>query len=155
VPATLAFPATSARLANMNKLFAALLLSIVAAVGCHQEAAPSASKAIVELASVTVEQLDTMVAAKQCIAVDANSVDTRRRMGVVPGALLLSDPQQFTMAELPGDKTQSMVFYCGGEMCKASHQAAQKAIAAGYSNVKIMSAGIAGWTTAGKKVTMM
>jgi rhodanese-related sulfurtransferase len=75
-------------------------------------------------------------------------------MGIIPGAVLISDAQTFSATELPADKSQGLVFYCGGEMCKASHVAAQRAMAEGYSNVKIMSAGIAGWASAGKKVTM-
>jgi rhodanese-related sulfurtransferase len=34
----------------------------------------------------------------------------------------------------------------------ASHEAARRAVAAGYTDVSVMSAGITGWRTAGKPV---
>jgi rhodanese-related sulfurtransferase len=138
-----------------------LTFSVVAVssmVSCKKDAATDRSAADVKqsavaFASITVDDLETMVASKAGLAVDANSQDTRKRMGIVPGALLLTDAQNFQVSELPSDKQQTLVFYCGGERCKASHQAAERALAAGYSNVKVMSAGIAGWVSAGKQVT--
>ena len=46
---------------------------------------------------------------------------------------------------LPKNKKSRIIFYCMNEMCSASHQAAETAVKAGYSNVARMSAGIAGW----------
>ena len=46
---------------------------------------------------------------------------------------------------LPQDKDAPLVFYCGGHACKLSHKSAKKAIALGYSNVKVFSAGYPGW----------
>jgi hypothetical protein len=33
-------------------------------------------------------------------------------MGVVPGAILISDVDNFATSELPADKTAKLVFYC-------------------------------------------
>ena len=72
-------------------------------------------------------------------------------MGTLPGAVLLSDSETFKLSELPPDKSKALVFYCGNTQCGASHEAAEKAITAGYTNVKVMPDGIAGWVKAGKK----
>jgi len=51
---------------------------------------------------------------------------------------------------LPEAKADKLVFYCGGTQCRASDKAAQRAAAAGYSNVSVMRAGIRGWKDAGQ-----
>ena len=82
---------------------------------------------------------------------DANSDDTRRRFGVIPGAVLLSSYRDYdAAAELPADKGDRLVFYCHSEMCSAAGDAARRAIAAGYRNVWVMAPGIKGWADAGR-----
>jgi rhodanese-related sulfurtransferase len=76
-------------------------------------------------------------------------------MGTLPGAVLLTDSDTFTISELPTDKTKTLVFYCANTQCGASHTAAEKALTAGYTSVKVMPDGIAGWVKAGKKVTTL
>jgi rhodanese-related sulfurtransferase len=105
----------------------------------------------VALASVSVDELDQMLAGGDCQAVDANGNETRRRMGVIPGAVLLTDAD--SIDKLPSDKTKSLVFYCANPACGASHHAARKAITAGYTHVKVLPEGIAGWVKAGKKTS--
>ncbi|HPH70587.1 MAG TPA: rhodanese-like domain-containing protein [Kofleriaceae bacterium] len=137
-----------------NVLMVALLATAGASssVGCKKENAAPAAKAEAPLTSMSVTDLEASIARGDCIPVDANSDATRKRMGLVPGAVKLSDSETFAASELPADKSKSLVFYCGGEQCNASHVAARRAMAIGYANVKIMSAGISGWVEAGKKV---
>jgi rhodanese-related sulfurtransferase len=47
--------------------------------------------------------------------------------------------------QLPEDKSKLLVFYCGGYKCKLSHKSAAKAIAMGYTNVKVFAAGYPAW----------
>jgi rhodanese-related sulfurtransferase len=101
-----------------------------------------------QIAAVSVDELDRMLAGNDCVAVDANGDTTRRRMGVIPGAVLLADD---SLARLPPDKSKRLVFYCANEACRSSHEAATRAFLAGYTDVKVMPAGIAGWVRAGKK----
>ena len=101
--------------------------------------------------TVTVDQLDTSLAKNESQPVDANGELTRKKMGIIPGAVLLTDSDSFKVAELPADKAKPLVFYCANTACGASHHAAEKAITAGYTNVKVLPAGIAGWVAAGKK----
>ena len=129
-----------------------LLLITVAtlAIACSKKDATSGSDT--KVPEVTIEQLDAMLAKKECVAVDANGDGTRKKMGVVPGAILLTDSDTFKDSELGTDKTKGLVFYCASTTCGASHKAAEKALTAGYTNVKVLPEGIAGWVKANKTV---
>jgi rhodanese-related sulfurtransferase len=130
----------------------------LAAAGCSRDrdggvagSAGSSRSTASTISPVTVDDLDRMLASHACQAVDANGDATRRRMGVIPGAVLLRDMD--AVDQLPPDKTASLVFYCANTACGASHQAADAAIAAGYTHVKVLPEGIAGWVKAGKATT--
>jgi len=101
--------------------------------------------------SVTIDQAAQQIAAGKAQAVDANGEATRKHMGVVPGAVLLSDSENYQLSELPKDKDTPLVFYCANTACSASHEAAEKAVTAGYQHVEVMRDGIAGWVKAGNK----
>jgi rhodanese-related sulfurtransferase len=139
----------------------ALALSFALAVACKRESSSPgrASDTVVTrpavkpeepIAEISVDDLEGQLAASACQAVDANGDLTRKRVGTIPGAVLLSDYEAFAMSELPADKNRGLVFYCANEYCSASHEAAKRARFAGYTNVKILPAGIAGWVKAGK-----
>ena len=69
--------------------------------------------------------------------------------GHIPTAISIPDMQFDKMtAELPQDKDRLLVFYCGGYKCKLSHKSAKKAIALGYTKVKVFAAGYPAWKTA-------
>ena len=127
-----------------------LLVALAASAGCAKakddRAAADHASAVAE---VSVDQVDRMLADHACQPVDANGAPLRQRMGVLPGAVLLSDMD--AIGELPSDKAKPLVFYCANTACSASHYAAEKAIAAGYTHVQVMPEGIAGWVKAGKK----
>ena len=125
---------------SLVRSLAFVALTITAACSRNQNSA---------IPAVTVDQLDRMLAGHECRAVDANGDATRRHMGVIPGAVLLRDMD--AVDQLPADKTTGLVFYCANTACGASHQAAERALTAGYTNVKGMPAGIAGWVSTGKK----
>ena len=134
-----------------------LMLAIAAAgAGCskssdknHESATPLEAG---KLNFISVDDVDAHIAKGTAQAVDANGTDTRKHEGVVPGAVLLTDSESYALTELPTDKAKELVFYCANTHCGASHYAAEKAIASGYTNVKVMPEGIAGWVKAGKKV---
>jgi rhodanese-related sulfurtransferase len=82
---------------------------------------------------------------------DANVPETRAKFGVIPGAQLLSSDDDYNVAAtLPASKSAPLVFYCANTHCMASHQAARRAVGAGYTNVSVMADGIAGWKSAGQ-----
>ncbi len=135
----------------MRTLLLAAVLAIGAGAACSKSADKSAEQQT-KVPLVTIDELDQKLAAGECVAVDANGTGTRKKMGIVPGAVLLSDSEAFSLSELPADKAKELVFYCGSTQCGASHEAAGRARFAGYTNVKVMNEGIAGWVKAGKKV---
>lgn len=129
-------------------------MGLAALTGCSKkEGEPSSDHAASKVATVTVDQLETMLAKNECEPVDANGEQTRKKMGVIPGARLLTDSDSFNVSELPANKDKPLVFYCANTSCGASHDAAEKALTAGYTNVKVLPDGIAGWVKAGKKTT--
>jgi len=65
----------------------------------------------------------------------------------VPGASNL-DPAAYEDSELPPDKNAVLVFYCSNPLCRKAPNAARRAKNLGYTNVKVMSAGISGWLAA-------
>jgi rhodanese-related sulfurtransferase len=133
----------------MRTLLVVSLLALATTAGCSRPRDEVVTQAP-EVAAVSVDQLDRMLAEHRCQAVDANGDLTRQKMGVIPGAVLLADD---SIANLPADKSKGLVFYCANTACGASHEAASKAILAGYSNVKVLPDGIAGWVKAGKHTT--
>ena len=134
-------------------LASALALSLLGSfAGCSKSSKDTDETAMeAKVPTVTVDELDTQLAKSEAQPVDANGAGTRRKMGVIPGAVLLTDSDDFKASELPPDKTKPLVFYCANTSCGASHHAAAKAITAGYTNVKVLPEGIAGWVKAGKK----
>jgi rhodanese-related sulfurtransferase len=133
-------------------LLAAIALAPAACSKKASDAPAKQAEQVQQIATVSVDQLDTLVANKECVPVDANGEQTRKKMGVIPGAVLLTDSDTFSVSELPPDKAKPLVFYCANNACGASDAAAHKAIVAGYTNVKVLPDGIAGWVKAGKKV---
>ncbi len=143
----------------MRSLLLATLLALLGTAGCSKpssgsgEAAQGARGAAI--ATISVEELEARLARGECRAVDANGDATRKRLGVIPGAVLLSDYETFLLRELPADRSKGLVFYCANEHCGASEEAAARAITAGYTDVKVLPAGIAGWAKAGKQTAKL
>ena len=53
-----------------------------------------------------------------------------------------------------GDKNRPLVFFCVDSQCWLSHNAALRAISAGYTNVMWYRGGVAAWQQAGLRMTM-
>ena len=133
----------------MRTLFLAAALALATtAAGCSKKAPETTTE--VNVPSVSIDELDASLAKAAAVPVDANGERTRKKMGVIPGAVLLTE-DNWTISELPADKSKPLVFYCANTHCDASHEAAAKAMTAGYTNVKVLPDGIAGWVKAGKK----
>ena len=100
----------------MRNALLAAGLSLAAVAGCSKsdKAAPPAANAKAEeaLATMTVDDVDHALAAKQAVPVDCNGDRTRKKMGVLPGAIVVSDEETFAASELPADKATKLVFYC-------------------------------------------
>jgi rhodanese-related sulfurtransferase len=124
---------------------------VAAAEETSEEATEEEEAPIPEL---EVTEVATLLENGGCVAVDANNPRTRERFGTIPGATLLTSSGRYDpAAELPDDQATTLIFYCSNDDCRASDGAAGRARQAGYTDVNVMRAGIAGWVDAGKDTT--
>jgi rhodanese-related sulfurtransferase len=80
------------------------------------------------------------------VVVDSRPKKPKYDKGHLPGAISIPDTQFDKFKDqLPEDKSKLLVFYCGGLQCKLSHKSAAKAIAMGYTNVKVFATGYPSW----------
>ena len=119
--------------------------------GSQATACPKGEAKNTEVASVSVDDAAKLHKKGEIIMVDANGDDTRKKLGVVPGAKLLTSYDKFAASELGVKKSDTLVFYCYNKMCSAAPRAAEVARAKGYKS-KVMHAGIVGWKKAGHAV---
>jgi rhodanese-related sulfurtransferase len=135
----------------MKKTFLAALLTVGLAVPAQVRADESSksAKAVVaesDLKMISLPELKSLQKEGKVTVLDANDSETRTKYGIIPGAKLLSSSHAYDIAkELPASKDQKLVFYCANPQCMASHDAAKRAMAAGYKDVSVLPAGIMGW----------
>lgn len=98
----------------MRELIITAVVGLAAFSGCAKDKDASGETKHDDLPTVTVDDVEAGLAANTLTAVDCNGEKTRRNVGIVPGAVLISDEEAFTAAELPADKTRKLVFYCSG-----------------------------------------
>lgn len=103
----------------MRTLMFGIALSLAAVSGCNSDKAAgdksadkAADKAKDEFPAMTMDEVQKGIDAKQLTAVDCNGDRTRKKLGVLPGAISVSDEESFAASELPADKTTKLVFYC-------------------------------------------
>ena len=104
-----------------------------------------------EFPDVSVKEVQKLSESKKAVIIDVNGSDSYKK-GRVPGALNFEEIKGDMAKALPADKNTPIIAYCGGPKCSAYQAAATKAKELGYTNVKHMSAGIAGWKEAGMKL---
>lgn len=106
--------------------------------------------AIESIKEVSIKEVQQYVQTKPAnvVILDANNEDARKSAGTIPGAILLSSYNKYSLSELPKDKNSTLVFYCYNSYCQASHAAAERALTAGYKNATVLKAGIDGWNKA-------
>ena len=100
----------------MRTLIFGIALSLAAVSGCNSDKAAagdkSGEKAKAEFPAMTMDDVQKGIDAKQLTAVDCNGERTRKKLGVLPGAIAVSDEESFAASELPADKASKLVFYC-------------------------------------------
>jgi rhodanese-related sulfurtransferase len=99
------------------------------------------------LRSISPHDLQQALGRGTVTVVDVNSPGSWKEAHV-PGALNL-DPLAYSAADLPADYQPLLVFYCSNPLCRKAPNAALRAEKLGYENVRVMSAGIKGWLSAG------
>jgi hypothetical protein len=96
----------------MRQLLFAVAISLAALAGCSKSDKSDSAEVGADLPKMTVDEVDAAITAKQAQAVDCNHENTRKKSGVVPGAILVTDDENYAASELPADKTTKLVFYC-------------------------------------------
>ncbi len=101
-------------------------------------------------ASVSADYMKKQIDDKaDMVIVDARPKRMKYDKGHLPGAISIPDSEFDKLKlQLPGDKKTPLIFYCGGYKCKLSHKSAAKAMALGYTDVKVFSAGYPAWKEA-------
>jgi rhodanese-related sulfurtransferase len=98
------------------------------------------------LKTISPGDLKQLLQKQGVTVVDVNSPQSWAEAHV-PGAVNL-DPANYVASDLPEDKNASLVFYCSNPFCRKAPNAAKRAKQMGYSNVKVMAAGMSGWLSA-------
>jgi rhodanese-related sulfurtransferase len=98
------------------------------------------------LKSIAPRELHACLKGDTPLVVDLNAPHSWLKARV-PGALNLMP--DFDAGALPAERSTPLVFYCSNPLCRKAPNAARRAQKLGYSDVRVMSAGISGWLGAG------
>ena len=103
-----------------------------------------------EFPDISITDLKSAIEGKKVTVIDVNGSDSYKK-GHIPTAINYDAAKDSLASALPKEKDALVVAYCGGPKCQAYQAAAKAAKQLGYTNVKHLSAGIAGWKEAGQK----
>lgn len=98
------------------------------------------------LTTISPEELLGLVERRDVTAIDVNSRSSWDRAHV-PGARTL-DHANYHSGDLPASLDAPIVFYCSGPLCRKAPLAARRAKGFGYTDIRVMPAGITGWIAA-------
>ena len=96
--------------------------------------------------TISPVELLALVERRAVTAIDVNARACWLRAHV-PGALTL-DHANYQACDLPTSLDSAIVFYCSNPLCRKAPLAARRAKGFGYTDVRVMSAGISGWMAA-------
>jgi len=96
----------------MRTVLLCAVLGCAAITGCQKNKAKSAETATDNLPTMTPDEVEQALAKNEAKAIDCNGDRTRKKHGVLPGAILISDEETYAASELPADKTLKLIFYC-------------------------------------------
>ena len=126
----------------MKKLLATLLISVLGLT----------SALAGEFEDISITDLKKAIDEKKVIVLDVNGTGSYTKKGHIPGAIDFRANAANIASLLGDDKDKLVVAYCGGPSCSAYKKGADAAEAAGFTNVKHLSAGISGWLAANQPV---
>jgi len=110
----------------------------------------AASVFAAEFPDITIPELKTAMASQKLVLLDANGSESWQA-GHIPGAIDFTAQKDNLSSVLPADKNELIVAYCGNPQCQAYLSAAAAAKKLGYTNIKHLVVGIAGWKDAHEK----
>ncbi|MBP6785552.1 MAG: rhodanese-like domain-containing protein [Verrucomicrobiales bacterium] len=103
-----------------------------------------------EYPDISISELEAAIKKGDVILIDVNGANSYAN-GHIPGAIDFSAKKGDLASALGDNKEKLVVAYCGGPTCSAYKAGASAAEAAGFKNIKHLSAGISGWLQAGKE----
>ena len=95
-------------------LFASVLALGSLTAGCSKSEKSGGDEIDHSIPEISIDDVQAGMAAKTLTVFDCNSDKTRKRVGVLPGAILVADEEAYPASILPTDKAAKLVFYCGG-----------------------------------------
>jgi len=99
---------------------------------------------------ITAEEVKKIIDLKQkAVIVDARTSAEYQNERIPTSINIPVENFEKEYKQLLPDKKVAVIFYCNGVKCGKSAEAAKKAIAAGYLNVKVFSGGIPEWKEKG------
>jgi rhodanese-related sulfurtransferase len=112
--------------------------------------AVSGVAAAADFGHISTKELDAAIKAKSqpVVVIDVNGTDAYKT-GHIPTAIDFEAKEKELAKMLPADKSTLVVAYCGNAQCPAWKSAAKAVAALGYTNVKHLEGGIAGWKAEG------
>jgi rhodanese-related sulfurtransferase len=132
-----------------NKLILAMAAGLVILAGTFSAVAQDAKEPwmfdqIVDAAFVISKVSVPM--ADNVMLIDARPYQVKYTKGHIPGAVSIPYSEFDKRTDmLPKDKSTLLIYYCEGLKCKLSHKSAKKAVALGYTNVKVFALGYPEW----------
>ncbi|HEY1548315.1 MAG TPA: hypothetical protein VGG28_10860 [Kofleriaceae bacterium] len=98
----------------MRNAFFAAALALAAFAGCSKSdpSAAPAAHAKESLPEMSIDEVDKAITSGQAKAVDCNMDTMRHKLGVLPGAIVVTEDDTYAASELPADKTAKLIFYC-------------------------------------------
>ncbi len=131
----------------MHRLIILLALTLAAVTARADK--PVAPELVSGTTKVTAEQLvELLKEMPELVIIDARNRDEYSK-GHIEGALSLPDTDMTPerLARSVRDKETPLLFYCNGERCLRSANAAQKAVKWGYRRIYWMRGGWREWTS--------
>ncbi|MBU1229212.1 MAG: sulfurtransferase [Proteobacteria bacterium] len=120
-----------------------------AAASAKGRKAKPAAKAVDVYPAIGLETVKDMITKGETFLLVDSRPLVKFLEGSIPSAISIPDSAfDKKTGLLPADKAAQLVFFCGGYACPLSHSSAKKALALGYSNVKVFEAGEPAWTKA-------
>lgn len=98
----------------MRTLLFASVLALASFTGCSKAEKHGSSEVEHDLPEISIDDVQAGMAAKTLTVYDCNGDKTRKRVGVIEGAILVDDEETYDPSILPSDKTAKLAFYCGG-----------------------------------------
>ena len=105
-----------------------------------------------EYPDISIGDLEKAIKAGKVVVIDVNGAKSFTKRGHIPGAVSFTGAKSLAKQLSKAKKDTLVVAYCGGPTCNAYKRGASAAADLGFKNVKHLSAGIAGWVKAGKKL---